>query len=109
MTGWVYQGQTQVLPGNSVNMGNFIVINQIALLQFPDFPVGARRYFGIGAWRVSATTPQGTIVSEQGQTSCWHNGTLIQFANGAVGGNLQFYCQEKFGSLLTVRAWLLQP
>lgn len=90
-------------------MGNFIVINQIAMLYFPDFAARTRRYFGIGAWYVSSTTPQGPVGVETDQVAIWHNGTRIQFHNTGVGGNLQFYCQKDFGSLLTVRAWLYQP
>lgn len=109
MPSWVYQGQTQVSPGSAVNVGNLIVPNQIALLQFPDYPADTRRFFGISYWRLSTTTAQGTIVWSSVELPIWYQGRRIELNNAAASGSLTFYCQEKFGSLLTVRSWLFNP
>lgn len=109
MPGWVLQGTSIVAPGGEVNMGLFIAVNQIVLIGFPDFPEGTRRFFGIMYWKYREASPANTIVRADQDTFVYHNATRKTFVNGAALGNVQFYCNEKFGSDLRVRAWLYNP
>ena len=90
-------------------MGNFIAVNQIVLIGFPDFPEGTRRFFGIMYWKSREAAPANTIVRAEQETFIYHNSTRKTFINGGAVGNLQFYCQKRFGQNLRVRAWLYQP
>jgi len=90
-------------------MGNFISTNQVVLIGFPDYAEDTRRFFGIMYWKFRQLAPANTIVSADQETFVYHNSTRKVFSNGAAVGNLQFYCQKKFGSDLRVRAWLFNP